>query len=62
MGALNMAVVVDFDARGRLVLGLTAIGPSATFDARPDGAVARVLRPAAQELSRRLGWQPGAGD
>jgi DNA-binding IclR family transcriptional regulator len=50
-----------FDARGRLVLGLTAIGPSSTFDARPDGAVARVLRPAAAELSRRLGWQPGAG-
>ncbi|MGN6525916.1 MAG: IclR family transcriptional regulator [Burkholderiaceae bacterium] len=59
---LSAIAVPVFDARGRLVLGLTAIGPSSTFDARPDGAVARVLRPAAAELSRRLGWQPGAGD
>jgi DNA-binding IclR family transcriptional regulator len=58
---LSAIAVPVFDARGRLVLGLTAIGPSSTFDARPDGAVARVLRPAAAELSRRLGWQPGAG-
>ncbi len=47
-----------FDARGRLVLSLTAIGPSATFDAAPDGAVAAVLKPAAGQLSVRLGWKP----
>jgi DNA-binding IclR family transcriptional regulator len=50
-----------FDARGQLVLSLTAIGPSATFDAAVDGAVARVLGPAARQLSTRLGWKPAAG-
>jgi DNA-binding IclR family transcriptional regulator len=49
-----------FDARGELVLSLTAIGPSATFDAGVDGAVARVLGPAARQLSTRLGWKPPA--
>ena len=49
-----------FDARGQLVLSLTAIGPSATFDAGVDGAVARVLGPAARQLSTRLGWKPPA--
>jgi DNA-binding IclR family transcriptional regulator len=49
-----------FDARGQLVLSLTAIGPSATFDAAVDGAVARVLGPAARQLSTRLGWKPAA--
>jgi DNA-binding IclR family transcriptional regulator len=50
-----------FDARGRLCLSLTAIGPSAIFDATPGGVVARALRPAAEGLSQRLGHQPGAG-
>ena len=49
-----------FDARGELVLSLTAIGPSATFDAALDGAVAARLRPAAAQLSLRLGWKPPA--
>ena len=49
-----------FDARGQLVLSLTAIGPSATFDAAVDGAVARALKPAALQLSTRLGWKPPA--
>ena len=49
-----------FDARGQLVLSLTAIGPSATFDAAVDGAVAARLRPAAVQLSMRLGWKPPA--
>jgi len=49
-----------FDARGQLVLSLTAIGPSATFDASVDGAVARALKPAALQLSTRLGWKPPA--
>jgi DNA-binding IclR family transcriptional regulator len=50
-----------FDARGRLVLSLTAIGPSATFDAAVDGAVAARLKPAAAQLSTRLGWKAPAG-
>jgi DNA-binding IclR family transcriptional regulator len=44
-----------FDARGAMVLALTAIGPSAVFDSRSDGAVARAMRAAARELSARLG-------
>ncbi len=51
-----------FDARGKLVLSLTAIGPSATFDAAVDGAVAARLKPAAAQLSTRLGWKPPARD
>ena len=50
-----------FDARGQLVLSLTAIGPSAIFDSAVDGAVAALLKPAAEQLSRRLGWKPAAG-
>ena len=58
VSALSVPV---FDARGQLVLSLTATGPSATFDAAVDGAVAAQLKPAALQLSLRLGWQPPAG-
>jgi DNA-binding IclR family transcriptional regulator len=53
-GISAMAAPV-FDIGDRLVISLTAIGPSAVFDVRPDGAVARVLRHSAGELSRQLG-------
>jgi DNA-binding IclR family transcriptional regulator len=53
-GVSAMAAPV-FDERGRIVLSLTAIGPSAVFDTRLDGDVAKALRGAAAELSRRLG-------
>jgi DNA-binding IclR family transcriptional regulator len=53
-GVSAMAAPV-VDARGALVLCLTAIGPKAVFDARPDGVVARTLVAAAQGLSRTLG-------
>lgn len=46
-----------FDARGTIVLALTAIGPSAVFDSRSEGAVASALREAAQGLSTRLGFR-----
>jgi DNA-binding IclR family transcriptional regulator len=49
-----------FDARGELVLSLTAIGPSATFDSAVDGVVASRLKPVAAQLSTRLGWQAPA--
>jgi DNA-binding IclR family transcriptional regulator len=49
-----------FDVRGRIALGLTAIGPTASFDARWDGAVAQPLRAAALALSQRLGALPQA--
>ena len=57
---LSAVSVPVFDARGQLVLSLTAIGPSAMFDAAVDGAVAARLKPAAQQLSVRLGWKPPA--
>lgn len=56
-GVSAMAAPV-FDARGALVLSLTAIGPNAAFDVRLDGPVAQMLRAAAVQLSRTIG---GAG-
>jgi DNA-binding IclR family transcriptional regulator len=53
-GISAMAAPV-FDNRGTLVLALTAIGPSAAFDAAPGGVVAQALRDAAAGLSARLG-------
>ncbi|MFI4932747.1 MAG: IclR family transcriptional regulator, partial [Burkholderiales bacterium] len=47
-----------FDHRGVMVLALTAIGPSAAFDARWTGHVASVLRNAARTVSARLGHGP----
>jgi DNA-binding IclR family transcriptional regulator len=44
-----------FDAGGKLVLTLTAIGASASFDTAPDGAPAQALLGAARALSARLG-------
>jgi DNA-binding IclR family transcriptional regulator len=46
-----------FDDRGRIVIGLTAIGPSGSFDLRGDGAIAVALRRVGVELSRQLGWR-----
>ncbi|HJV60136.1 MAG TPA: IclR family transcriptional regulator [Albitalea sp.] len=53
-GVSAMAAPV-FDDAGRIVLALTAIGPSATFDSRLEGAVAVALRRSAALLSQRLG-------
>jgi len=53
-GISAMAAPV-FDLGQGIVMSLTAIGPSAIFDARYDGAVARVLRRSAGDLSRQLG-------
>jgi DNA-binding IclR family transcriptional regulator len=47
-----------FDGAGAIVLSITAIGPSATFDTDWNGALAQALRRTADQLSRRLGWQP----
>lgn len=44
-----------FDADGHLVLGILAMGPSATFDSNWDGAVARALKRCAAEVSRHTG-------
>jgi DNA-binding IclR family transcriptional regulator len=44
-----------FDPSGDLVIGLTAIGPSATFDTTVDGGLAQSLTAAARSLSIELG-------
>jgi DNA-binding IclR family transcriptional regulator len=46
-----------FDHAGAMVLALTAIGPSASFDSRWNGAVARELRAGAESVSVRLGFR-----
>lgn len=52
---VSAAAAPVFDAAGRLVLALTGIGPSASFDTAMDGPVVGALSQAAAELSRRLG-------
>lgn len=56
---ISATAVPVFDGRGQLALALTAIGPTAVFDGRPAGAVARALRTAAEGLSQRLGAAAG---
>jgi len=52
---VSAAAAPIFDASGRLVLALTAIGPSPNFDTTLNGALSVSLREAASLLSRRLG-------
>jgi DNA-binding IclR family transcriptional regulator len=47
-----------FDSTNNLVLGITAMGPEATFDSDWDGRVAVPLKACALEISRRLGFVP----
>jgi len=49
-----------FDSAGHLVLGITAMGPAATFDNSWNGKVAKPLRACAMEVSRRLGYLEAA--
>ena len=48
-----------FDAEGHIVLGILAMGPTATFDSNWDGAVATALKRCAAEVSRRIGRTEG---
>lgn len=52
---VSAAAAPVFDAAGRLVLALTAIGPSASFDTAADGPLLAALRAAAALVSSRLG-------
>lgn len=45
-----------FDADGHLALGIVALGNGATFDASDKGTAVLLLRGAAAQLSRDLGW------
>ena len=51
----NVARIHYIDRLQKLGLSLTAIGPSASFDVRPDGPPAQALKACAAELSRQLG-------
>jgi DNA-binding IclR family transcriptional regulator len=55
VAGVSAAAAPVFEASGRLVLALTAIGPSASFDTAPDGVLTMTLRESAAMLSRRLG-------
>ena len=44
-----------FDADGHIVLGILAMGPTATFDSNWDGKVAKALKRCSSEVSRRIG-------
>ncbi len=55
VAGISAAAAPVFDASGRLVMALTAIGASASFDTTPGGQVLTPLRDAAALLSRRLG-------
>ena len=44
-----------FDSAGHLVLGILAMGPSASFDSSWDGSVATPLRECALQVSQRIG-------
>lgn len=57
---INAFCAPVFDAEGHLVLGITAMGPAATFDDNWEGKVARPLRVCALEVSRRLGYVDAA--
>ncbi|KQW44893.1 MULTISPECIES: IclR family transcriptional regulator [unclassified Roseateles] len=55
VAGVSAAAAPVFEASGRLVLSLTAIGPSASFDTALEGPLVGALRDAAALLSRRLG-------
>lgn len=59
VAGLSALAAPVFDAGNRLVLSLTAVGPGASFDVRPDGAPARALKACAAEISRQLGARTG---
>ncbi len=60
-GVAGLAAPV-FDHQGDLVAVIAALGPQGQFDGAWDGAVAKVLKAAADVLSRRLGHGAGSGD
>lgn len=57
---INAFCAPVFDSGGHLVLGITAMGPEATFDNDWNGKVAKPLRTCAAEVSRRLGYLEAA--
>ena len=58
---VNTLCAPVFDASGQLALVMTMIGPQGIFDADVHGPAAALLREHAANVSRRLGYQVGAG-
>ena len=52
---INAIAAPVFDASGRAVLVIAALGYAATFDAKTDGSIARAVKAATAALSERLG-------
>lgn len=57
---INAISAPVFDAQGGVALVLTAVGPAGAFDPAPDGAIARAVKSAALEVSRRIGYAGGS--
>ena len=55
---INAFCAPVFDSTNNLVLGITAMGPQASFDRAWDGKVAAPLKACALEISKRLGFVP----
>jgi len=53
---INAICAPVFEHTGAIALGITAIGPSGSFDAGWSGAIARAVRDCAQGVSTRLGY------
>jgi DNA-binding IclR family transcriptional regulator len=52
---INALSAPIFDFNGQLVLAVTSLGPSGTFDASWDGEIAAAIKACATSLSKRLG-------
>lgn len=57
---INAISAPVFDAQGGVALVLTAVGPAGAFDPAPDGPIARAVKSAALEVSRRIGYAGGS--
>jgi DNA-binding IclR family transcriptional regulator len=53
---VNALAAPIFEANGNIVLTMTAMGPTGTFDAAWDGEIANALRLASSAVSSRLGF------
>ena len=55
---VNALAAPIFEANGNIVLAMTTMGPTGTFDPAWDGEIANALRSCADTVSARLGYLP----
>ncbi len=55
---INAICAPVFEHSGAIRLGITAIGPAGSFDARWEGDIAQRIRACAEQVSARLGYRP----